>query len=313
MTTYSTLMGTGSYLPDKVLHNRDLEKMVDTSDEWIVERTGISERRIVDGETLTEMAALASCKALDAAGVGPNAIDLIVFATSTPERAFPSSACLLQDALGIKHCIAFDISAACSGFIYALQLADLYIKSGLVHRALVVGAEVMSKLVDWQDRNTCVLFGDGAGAVVLGASSQPGILSTQLHAESEYKDLLYVGGEGESPYIHMQGNKVFKLAIQKLSEVVTEVLAHHSISPNEIDWIVPHQANIRIIKMIAEKLSVSMDKIILTLDRHGNTSAASIPLALDDGILAGKIRRGQTLLLEAFGGGFTWGSALIRY
>lgn len=313
MTVYSSLLGTGSCLPTKVLHNRDLEKMVDTSDEWIMERTGISERRVVDGETLTEMASHAAQKALDAAGVDPDSIDLIVFATSTPERAFPSSACLLQDALGIKHCIAFDISAACSGFIYALQSADLYIQSGVAKRALVVGAEVMSKLVDWQDRNTCVLFGDGAGAVVLGASSTPGILSTHLHAESEYKDLLYVGGEGESPYIHMQGNKVFKLAIQKLSEVVTEALLHHGMSPDQVDWIVPHQANIRIIKMIAEKLSVSMEKIILTLDRHGNTSAASIPLALDHGIRSHKVQRGQTLLLEAFGGGFTWGSALIRY
>ena len=320
--TYARISGTGSVLPDKILTNADLEKMVDTSDEWITERTGIKKRHIVEGETTCDIAEVAARRAIDAAGIKPQEIDLIVVATTTPDRVFPSTACLLQDRLDIHGCPAFDVQAVCTGFVYALGVADMFITTGKAKHALVVGAETLSKITDWTDRTTCVLFGDGAGAVVLSASNEPGILSTHLHADGQYKELLTVpAGISENyeklkageAYMEMKGNEVFKMAVNTLGRIVDETLAFNKMKKSDVDWLVPHQANIRIIVATAKKLNMSMDHVVVTVDETGNTSAASIPLALDMAVRDGRIERGQTLMLEAFGGGFTWGSALLKY
>lgn len=316
---YSRISGTGGYLPEKILTNHDLEEMVETSDQWITDRTGIKKRHVAaEGETTCDLAEKATHAALDAAGIGCDEIDLIIVATTTPDRVFPSTACLLQERLGIHGCTAFDIQAVCTGFVYALSVADKFIRSGTHKNALVVGAETLSRIVDWSDRDTCVLFGDGAGAVVLSASDEPGILSTHLHADGRYKELLSTSGgvseglNGEV-YITMQGNEVFKVAVNTLGRIVDETLAANNMQKSDVDWLVPHQANIRIIKATARKLKMSMDHVVTTVQEHGNTSAASVPLALDVAVRDGRIQRGDTLLLEAFGGGFTWGSALLRY
>lgn len=319
MMKYSRILGTGGYLPEKILSNADLEKMVDTSDQWILERTGISQRHIIaDEETTSGMAEKAARQALEAANLSPNDIELIILGTSTPDRIFPSTASILQHKLGITNaCPAFDVSAACAGFIYGLSIADQYIKSGNVRYALVIGVDAISRLVDWTDRSTCILFSDGAGAVVLGISDQPGIIATHIHANGQYKDLLYAQnriGELQAPtYIKMHGNEVFKIAVQKLEEVVTETLGKNNIEKNEIDWLVPHQANLRIIQATAKKLNLSMEKVILTVKEQGNTSAASIPLALNIGVRDGRIQPGHKLLMEAFGAGFVWGAALLVF
>ncbi len=316
---HSRISGTGGYLPEKILTNHDLEEMVETSDQWITDRTGIKKRHVAaEGETTCDLAEKAARAALEAAGIGCDEIDLIIVATTTPDRVFPSTACLLQERLGIHGCTAFDIQAVCTGFVYALSVADKFIRSGTHKNALVVGAETLSRIVDWTDRDTCVLFGDGAGAVVLSASDEPGILSTHLHADGRYKELLSTSGgvseglNGEV-YITMQGNEVFKVAVNTLGRIVDETLAANNMQKSDIDWLVPHQANIRIIKATARKLKMSMDHVVTTVQEHGNTSAASVPLALDVAVRDGRIQRGDTLLLEAFGGGFTWGSALLRY
>ncbi len=315
---YSRIVGTGGYLPTKILSNADLEKMVETTDQWILERTGISQRHIIaDDETTSMMAERAARKAIAAANIDPEQIELIIVATTTPDRLFPSTACILQQRLGISNCPAFDISAACSGFIYGLSIVDQYIRSGMIKYALVVGVEALSRIVDWTDRTTCILFSDGAGAAVLRNDSQPGILATHIHADGRYKDLLYapnhLGELKEPPYIKMQGNEVFKIAVNKLEQVVDETLKKNNISQSQIDWLIPHQANLRIIQATAKKLNLPMERVILTVQEQGNTSAASIPLALDHGIRDGRIKHGELLLLEAFGAGFSWGSALIRY
>jgi len=321
--SYARIKGTGGFLPAKVLTNADLEKMVDTSDAWIYGRTGIRERHVVsEGESTCDLAEQASRRAIEAAGISKDDIDLIILATTTPDRIFPSTACLLQDRLDIHGCPAFDVQAVCTGFVYALSIADMFIRTGSAKMALVIGAEALSRVIDWNDRGTCVLFGDGAGAVVLEASDVPGIRSTHLHADGRYKDLLTVpAGVGLGfdtikdgvAYVHMEGNEVFRFAVNTLGSIVDETLAANGMEKSDIDWLVPHQANIRIIKATAKKLGMSMERVITTVDRHGNTSAASIPLALDEGVRSGKIQRGERLLLEAFGGGFTWGSALVEY
>lgn len=317
---HSRIIGTGSYLPEKALSNTDLEKMVDTSDQWIRERTGIIKRHIAAAdETTTDLAYNAAVNAIDAAGISNQDIDLIIVATSTPTRIFPSTASLVQDKLGIHGCPAFDIQAVCTGFVYALTVADKFIKSGSAKNVLVIGAEIFSRIIDWTDRNTCVLFGDGAGAVVLQASEIPGILSTHIHCDGSFNSLLQVPtGPGSvvsdiPAVVDMQGNEVFKIAVKTLSQIVDETLEANNLEKHDIDWLVPHQANIRIIAATARKLNMSMDKVVVTVDEHGNTSAASIPLALDTAVRDGRIQRGEKLLLEAFGGGFTWGSALIQY
>lgn len=317
---YSRIAGTGSYLPEKVLSNHDLESMVETSDQWITERTGIKERHIAaENETTTDLAYQASVKAIEAAGITNNDIDLIIVATTTPTQIFPSTASLLQAKLDIAGCPAFDVQAVCTGFVYALTIADKFIKAGGVKNVLVVGAETISRIIDWSDRNTCVLFGDGAGAVVLQASQQPGIISTHIHSDGSFSSLLQVpAGPGSdatdgSAYIDMQGNEVFKVAVKTLSSIVDETLEANQLDKTAVDWLIPHQANIRIIAATARKLQMSMDSVVVTVDKHGNTSAASIPLALDVAVRDGRIKRGETLLFEAFGGGFTWGSALIQY
>ena len=321
---YSRIAGTGSYLPSKVLTNDDLSKIVDTSDEWIASRTGIRERHIAaEGETTVDLGLQASLRALEAAGVEPSQIDLIVFGTTTPDLVFPSSACLLQQRLGIAGCGAFDVNAACSGFIYALSVADKFIKSGDAKTVLVVGAETLTRMVDWTDRTTCVLFGDGAGAVVLQADSETGILSTHLHADGSKKELLWnpvgvsVGFDAAATNvgvrIEMAGSDVFKYAVKALDSVVEETLEANGLDRHDIDWLIPHQANLRIIEATAKRLDMPMERVIVTVDRHGNTSSGSVPLALDVAVRSGRVERGQLLLLEAFGGGFTWGSALLRY
>ena len=317
---YSRITGTGSYLPHKVLSNHDLEKMVDTNDQWIQERTGIKKRHIIaDGETTTDLAFNAAKKAIEAAGIENTEIDLIIVATTTPTKIFPSTASLVQEQLGISGCPAFDIQAVCTGFIYALTVADKFIKSGSAKNALIIGAECLSRIVDWNDRNTCVLFGDGAGAVVLQASEETGILSTHIHSDGKYNGLLSVPtGPGSidtdaKPYIEMQGNDVFKIAVRTLSSIADETLSANNLSKKDIDWLIPHQANIRIIAATAKKLGMSMKQVVVTVDQHGNTSAASIPLALDVAVRDGRIQLGETLLLEAFGGGFTWGSVLLNF
>jgi len=320
---YTRITGTGSYLPGKVLSNADLEKMVDTSDAWIVERTGIRERRIAaEGETTRDLAEHAARKAMEAAGITPSDIDLIILATTTPDKIFPSTACLFQQRLGIHGCAAFDVQAVCTGFVYALGVADKFIRTGSAKCALVVGAETLSRIVDWNDRTTCVLFGDGAGAVVLEASEEPGILSTHLHADGSYESLLTVNAGVSQGYdrlassggfIEMKGNEVFKMAVNTLGRIVDETLAANHMKKSDVDWLIPHQANIRIIQATARKLKLPTDRVVITVDQHGNTSAASVPLALDAAVRDGRIKRGETLLMEAFGGGFTWGSALLKF
>ncbi|MDE2478701.1 MAG: ketoacyl-ACP synthase III [Betaproteobacteria bacterium] len=320
---YARIAGTGSYLPEKVLSNADLEKIVETSDEWIRTRTGISRRHVVaEGETTTDLAEHAARRAMEAAGVGPEDIDLICVGTTTPDLVFPNVGTLLQQRLGVRGCPAFSLEAACAGFVYALGVAEKFVRLGDAKCALVIGADTLTRLVDWTDRGTCVLFADGAGAVILKPSEEPGILSTHLHADGRYKDLLlYPDGvslgfnlvrEGKAG-VRMKGNEVYKVAVNTLGHLVGETLAANGIDQSELDWLIPHQANIRIIEAIAKRLEMPMEKVIVTIGEQGNTSAASVPLALDAGIRDGRVRRGQLLLLEAFGGGFTWGSALVRY
>ena len=318
--TYSRIVGTGSYLPQKVLTNRDLELAVDTTDEWIYTRTGIRQRHIAaDDEKTSDLALKASRSALRAAGIAPGDLDLIVVATTTPDMVFPSTACLLQAKLGVRNCPAFDVQAVCSGFVYGLATADSFMRSGQYRNALVVGAEIYSRILDWSDRSTCVLFGDGAGAVVLRRDSTPGIMSTHLHADGSYANQLSVPGTvcggkvSGRPLLQMDGGGVFKFAVKALDDLVEETLAANGMQKSDIDWLVPHQANIRIIQASAKKLGLSMEKVVVTVDRHANTSAASIPLALDEAARDGRIRAGQYVLLEAVGGGFTWGAALVKW
>ncbi|WNN46048.1 MULTISPECIES: beta-ketoacyl-ACP synthase III [Winslowiella] len=316
---YTKIIGTGSYLPEQVRTNADLEKMVETTDEWIVTRTGIRERRIAGpDETVATMGFHAAERALEMAGVDKDDIGLIVVATTSSSHAFPSSACMIQQMLGIKDAAAFDLAAACAGFTYALSVADQYIKNGAVKHALVIGADVLARTLDPEDRGTIILFGDGAGAVVLGASEEQGIISTHLHADGRYGQLLTLANQDranpqEVPYLTMAGNEVFKVAVTELAHIVEETLQANNLDREALDWLVPHQANLRIINATARKLGMGMEKVVVTLDRHGNTSAASVPAALDEAVRDGRIQRGQLILLEAFGGGFTWGSALVRF
>lgn len=316
MTYYSKVIGTGGYLPKKILTNEELSETVDTSDSWIYERTGIKSRRIAAAdETSSSMAEIAARQAIEMAGIDPETIDLIIVATGTPDRVYPSTGCLLQKRLGVKHAVAFDIQAACSGSIFGLSIADQYIKSGAAKTVLVVGSEVCSRIVDWTDRTTCILFGDGAGAVLLTASEQKGIMSTHIHSDGEYEELLYcpTSTEQKAGYISMRGNEVFKVAVNTLGRIVDETLEANDLGQEHIDWLVPHQANSRIIAATAKKLKLSMDQVIMTLENQGNTSSASVLLAFNEGVRDGRIQRGQVVLLEAFGAGFTWGSALIKY
>ena len=318
--TYAKILGTGSYLPAKRLTNDDVAQIVDTTDEWITTRTGIKARHIAaDDEKTSDLAVAAAQAALEAAGMTAADIDLIIVATATPDMQFPATATIVQQKLGVSGCPAFDVQAVCAGFMYALTTADAYIKSGMARTALVIGAEIFSRIVDWQDRRTCVLFGDGAGAVVLGTSETPGILHSKLRADGNYGYLLQVPGQIAdgalvgTPFVQMDGQGVFKFAVKALARVGGEVLAEAGLSADDVDWLVPHQANYRIIESTAKHLKLSMDKIILTVQEHGNTSAASIPLALDQGIRDGRIRPGHTLLLEGIGGGFAWGAVLVKY
>ena len=320
MTVYARIAGTGSYLPEKLVTNKDLEKIVDTNDEWIVTRTGIRERHYAaDNQNASDLALIAVQRAIAAAGVEANDIDLIIVATSTPDMVFPSTACILQDKLGIKHAIAFDIQAVCAGFVYGLATAEKFIKTGSSSCALVVGAEIFSRIMNWQDRGTCVLFGDGAGAVVVKASDTPGILSTHLHADGSYRDMLCVPGTVQngkvrgSPYLTMEGGAVYKFAVKAFEDVAWEALNANGLKPDAIDWFVCHQANQRIIMHAAKKLALPDDKVVLTVDKHGNTSAASIPLALDSVVREGKIKPGDTVLMAALGGGFAWGAVLLKW
>ena len=317
---YSRIIGTGSYLPDRVVTNRDLEKIVDTNDEWIVSRTGIRERHYAaDDQNASDLAVEACKRALHAAHVHASEIDLIIVATSTPDMVFPSTACILQDKLGIKHSVAFDIQAVCSGFVFGLATADQFIRGGSFKCALVVGTEVFSRIMNWQDRSTCVLFGDGAGAVVLKASNAPGILTTHLHTDGSYRDMLCTPGtvaNGKvrgSPMLTMEGSAVYKFAVKAFEEVAWEALNANGMQPGEIDWFICHQANRRIIMHAAKKLDLPDEKVVVTVDRHGNTSAASIPLALDTTVREGKIKPGDSVLLAALGGGFAWGAALLKW
>ncbi|WP_187300526.1 beta-ketoacyl-ACP synthase III [Mizugakiibacter sediminis] len=321
---HARIIGTGSYLPERVVTNADLEKLVETSDEWIRTRTGIRERRMAaDGETTGDLAFYAATHALDAAGVKAAELDMIVLGTTTPDLIFPSTACLLQHRLGANGCAALDVNAACSGFLYALGVGNAFIRSGQARRVLVVGAETLTRMLDWSDRSTCVLFGDGAGAVVLEAADEPGILTTKLHADGGYKHLLYnpvgvsagfqLDEKNAGVRVLMTGNEVFKVAVKTLDRIVGETLEAAGMHESQVDWLIPHQANLRIIEATAKRLGLPMERVIVTVDRHGNTSSGSVPLALDEAVRSGKVQRGQTLLLEAFGGGFTWASALIRY
>jgi 3-oxoacyl-[acyl-carrier-protein] synthase-3 len=320
---YARIIATGSALPERVVTNADLEKIVDTSDEWIHSRTGIRQRHIAaDGETTGDLAYQAAKNALEAAGVKASELDLIVLGTTTPDIIFPSTACLVQHRLGANGCAAFDVNAACSGFVYALGIADKFIRSGQSKKVLVIGAETLTRMVDWTERESCVLFGDGAGAVVLEASSEPGIYATCLHADGGFKHLLYnpvgvsVGFKDEPNHgvrIKMAGREVFKVAVKTLDSLVEETLQAAGMVESQIDWLIPHQANLRIIEATAKRLNMSMERVIVTVDKHANTSAGSVPLALDYAVRSGKVQRGQNLLLEAFGGGFTWASALLRY
>jgi len=321
--TYARIIGTGSYLPEKVMTNKELEKIVDTTDDWIRERTGIEKRHLADhGETTVDLAEHAARRAIEASGLNTSDIDLIIVATTTPDMIFPSTACLLQARLDIHGCPAFDVQAVCTGFVYALTIAEKFIKTGSAKNALVVGAETLSRILDWNDRGTCILFGDGAGAVVLSADEETGILSTHIHADGEYEHLLRVpfgvsNGldqlKAGNAYIEMKGNEVFKVAVNTLGRIVDETLAANNMDKSEIDWLVPHQANIRIIKATAKKLKMPLERVVLTVQDHGNTSAASVPLAFDTAVRDGRIKKGEMVLMEAFGGGFTWGSALLRF
>ena len=320
MSFFSRIIGTGSYLPEKVLANTDLETIVDTSDEWIYTRTGIRQRHIAaDNESSSDLALNASRRAIDAAGLTPDDLDLIIVATTTADMVFPSTACLLQAKLGMTRGAAFDVQAVCSGFVYALATADQFMRSGDYRHVLVVGAEVYSRIIDWKDRSTCVLFGDGAGAVVLGRSDKPGIMASRLHSDGRYANILSVpGGVSRGavcgkPLLQMEGNTVFKLAVKVLGEVADETLAAGGLARADLDWLIPHQANIRIIQATAKKLGLSMERVITTVDRHANTSAASVPLALDEAVRDGRIRPGHHVLLEGVGGGFTWGAVLVRW
>lgn len=320
---FARIVGTGSYLPEKVLTNDDLAAMVDTSDEWIRSRTGIRTRHIVaPTQTTCDLGYAATLQALDVAGIVPQDIDLIVVGTTTPDYAFPSTACTIQARLGISGCGAMDVNAACSGFIYALSVADKFIRCGDCKVALVVGAETLTRTIDWTDRTTCVLFGDGAGAVVLRADEQTGVLNTYLHADGSKKELLWspsimhekcVQQPGDAQGLQMRGNEVFKYAVKALDSVVDETLQANGLDKKAVDWLIPHQANLRIIEATAKRLDMPMDRVVVTIDRHGNTSAASVPLALDEAVRSGRVSRNELLLFEAFGGGFTWGSALVRY
>ncbi len=318
--TYSRILGTGSYLPARILTNADLEKLVETNDQWIVERTGIRERHIAaEGELTSDLATQAARAALAVAGLQADDIDLLLVATTTPDLVFPSTACIVQSKLGMTNGRpAFDLQAVCSGFVYALSVADQFIKTGAAKRALVIGAETLSRITDWNDRSNCILWGDGAGAVVLGASDEPGIIATHIHADGRHKELLRTTtgastGLHEPAYMRMEGNAVFKMAVNTLDRIVDETLEANGLQKSDIDWLVPHQANIRIISATAKKLGMSMDNVVTTVAGHGNTSAASVPLAFDVAVRDGRIQRGQTVLMEAFGGGFTWGSALLKY
>jgi len=321
--TYSRIAGTGSYLPEKVVTNQDLETMMDTSDEWIQDRTGIKRRHIAaEGETTSDLALAAANRAMEMAGITAEDVDLIIIATTTPDKVFPGTACIVQRRLGVGGCGAFDIQAACSGFVYGLDLADRYIRTGAGKNVLVIGAETLSRLTNWDDRTTAVLFGDGAGAVVLQETDKPGILSTHIHADGQYEDLLQVPQgisqgyditrAGEA-FIEMNGNAVFRRAVATLDSIARETLEKNNIDKHDLDWFVPHQANMRIITAAAKKLDMPMERVIVTVDEHANTSAASIPLALDVAVRDGRIKRGELLLFEAFGAGFTWGSALLRF
>jgi 3-oxoacyl-[acyl-carrier-protein] synthase III len=319
---YSRIIGTGTYLPEKVLTNFDLEKMVDTTDEWIRTRTGIEERHIAaDDEATSDLAYRAALAAIENAGLTPGDIDFVLVGTTTPDLIFPNVACLLQEKLGIRGCPAFSLEAACSGFIYALVVADQFVRSGQARRALVIGAETMSRIIDWKDRETCVLFGDGAGAVILEGSEEPGIIYSTLGADGRYRELLYASSgvatrhrePGGAAALRMKGNEVFKVAVKTLEHLVDDVIEKNHLEQGQIDWLIPHQANIRIIEATAKRLQMPMERVILTVRTHGNTSAASVPMALDTAIRDGRIKRGDLLLLEAFGGGFTWGASLIRY
>ena len=321
--TYSRIAGTGSYLPEKVVTNHDLEQMMDTSDEWIQERTGIKRRHLAaDGEKTSDLALAAARSAMEMAGISADEIGLIIIATTTPDKVFPGTACIVQRRLGIGGCAAFDVQAACSGFVYGLDLGDRYIRTGAAKNVLVIGAETLSRLTNWEDRTTAVLFGDGAGAVVLQECDQPGIISTHIHADGQYEDLLQVPQGVSSGYdvtrageafIQMNGNAVFRRAVATLDSIARETLDRNNIDKHDLDWFVPHQANMRIITAAAKKLDMPMERVIVTVDEHANTSAASIPLALDVAVRDGRIKRGELLLFEAFGAGFTWGSALLRF
>ena len=321
--TFARITGTGGYLPERVMTNEELEAMVDTSDEWIRERTGIKRRHIAaDNETTSDMAIEAAKRAIEAAGIATDDIDLIIVATTTPDKVFPSTACIVQRRLGLKTIPAFDVHAACSGFIYALDVATRFITTGGASNALIIGAETYSRILDWTDRSTCVLFGDGAGAAVLKASNEAGVLSTHIHSDGEFEELLHVPAgissgyqnvQQEAAFIHMKGNEVFRKAVSTLGKIAKETLAGNSIKQEDIAWLVPHQANLRIISAAAKKLGLPMERVIVTVDEHANTSSASIPLALDVAIRDGRIKQGDVLLFEAFGAGFTWGSALVRY
>lgn len=323
MTYYSRIIGTGGYLPERIVTNAELEKTVDTSDAWIRERTGIEQRHIAaEGEFTLDLAEQASRRALEAAGIAYSDIDLIIVATTTADQVFPSTACLLQSRLDIHGCPAFDIQAVCTGFVYALSVADKFMRTGAAKNALVVGAETFSRIIDWTDRNTCVLFGDGAGAVVLKRDNAPGILSTHIHADGDYANLLQVpkgvsnnlaAVQGGTAFVEMAGSEVFRMAVKTLGRIVDETLEANQMQKSDIDWLVPHQANSRILEATAKKLRMPMDKVVQTVSKHGNTSAASIPLALDVAVRDGRICSGDTILMEGFGGGFTWGSALVSW
>ncbi|MBQ0724977.1 MAG: ketoacyl-ACP synthase III [Cycloclasticus sp.] len=314
------ITGTGSYLPEKIVSNQDFESFLDTSDEWIFARTGIKQRHVIaDHETSSSMAEIAATRAMQAAGIAANDIDLIIVATSSPDRVFPSTACLLQARLSIKDCAAFDVQAACSGFIYALSIAHQFIKAGGAKKALIIGSEANSRILDYSDRGTCVIFGDGAGAVVLEASEEVGILSTHLHSDGQYQDLLYINNPikdqkqyGEQAFMRMQGNDVYKVAVKTLGRIVDETLESNGLLKSDVDWLIPHQANIRIISSVAKRLEMPMNKVVVTIENQGNTSSASVPLALDLAVRDGRIKKGDIVLMEAFGGGFVWGSALVK-
>jgi len=312
---HSRISGTGSYLPNKILTNAELESMVDTTDEWIVARTGIKQRHIAaESEFTSDLACNAAKSAIESAGIDASEIDLIIVATTTPDKVFPSVATMVQRKIGIAGCPAFDVQAVCSGFVYALTIADNFIKTGSAKCALVIGAETFSRITDYTDRGNCILWGDGAGAVILQASAEQGIISTHLHADGNYENMLHVPRRTEgADTVVMEGNPVFKMAVNTLDQIVDETLTANNMQKSDIDWLVPHQANIRILQATAKKLDMSMDRVVVTVDKHGNTSAASIPLALDTAVRDGRIKRGDIILMEAFGGGFTWGSALIKF